>query len=73
MRDMVTICNTGVPHQYEPDLHICCKLRYWRDQGAPAITLQGGREQWHNEPSIGAREKQAVADARSVGIEPERV
>lgn len=36
------------------------------------FSLQGGREQWHDEASLGAREKQAIADARRGGIEPER-
>lgn len=71
---MTDICNTGVPHYFDPDHHFCCKMRYWREKGAPTVTFgPGGREVFHNEPSVAARERQAIADARAGGIEPERV
>lgn len=27
------MCPTGVPHVFAPDDHLCCKLRYWREDG----------------------------------------
>lgn len=24
-------CTTGVEHVFDPDAHLCCKLRYWRE------------------------------------------
>lgn len=49
-----------------------CKMAYMREHRSLAVTYAGGREVFHDEPSVRVREKQAVADARRGGIEPER-
>lgn len=46
------------------------KLKYWREVGTP-IQFSYGRADFHG-PSVASREKQAIADARAGGIEPER-
>lgn len=66
------LCNSGVPHISEPDANFCCKMTYMRANGAFGVTYAGGRDQFHNGESLQSRERQAIADARSVGIEPER-
>lgn len=46
------------------------KLAYWRENGMQVSYPYGGRKEW-NGPTVRERAAQAVADARSAGIEPE--
>ncbi len=66
------ICTSGVPHLMEPDDNFCCKMTYMRANGAFGVTFQGGRREFHDSGSLRERERQAIADARAGGIEPER-
>ena len=78
-----TTCTTGVPHVYDPDSHLCCKLRFWRTEGSITVAsgsvngvLQGpeGRKAFHGDHPDGGtireRRDTMVAQARAKGIEP---
>ena len=62
-------CETGVPHVFDPDNHFCCKLRYWRENGAPAVKYQMGREFFH-EKTLAGEARRTVEEAKAQGLEP---
>lgn len=67
------ICESGVPHTYDPDNHFCCKMRYMREHGSLAVHYPyGGREAFHG-PTIRERQESAVKEAQSNGYTPEPV
>ena len=56
-----------------PDACFGCKCRYWRHNGGLKVAYVGGQESFHNaQGTLADRERQAVADARRGGYEPER-
>lgn len=57
----------------DPDVCFTAKLRYMRKHGGLQISYPYGQAQFHDAPSVQARERQALADARSAGLTPERV
>ena len=66
---MARYCETGVPHLFEPDNHFCCKLRYWRENGAPPVKYQGGRQQFHD-TTLKTEADRIVTEARANGLDP---
>ena len=61
------------PHCIEGAECFACKCAVWRKRGAPPVTYVGGQDSFHNaQGTLRDRERQAIADARRGGYEPER-
>ena len=46
-----------------------CKARYWRSNGAPGVTFQGGQWAWHqgtNKQAADQMVERAAADGRTI-------
>lgn len=52
----------------DPDNCFGCKLIYWRENGAPGVTYQMGREKFHNS-TIKQEQDKIVKSAAKRGIE----
>lgn len=67
-------CTQSAHTKCDPDVCFTAKLRYWRDEPGAGLSFgfTEGKDTFHNSESLGSRERQAIADARSVGINPER-
>lgn len=64
---MLAHCDKG------PDDCFGCKCLYWRTGGGLSVSYAGGQDSFHNaQGTLADRERQAVADARRGGYEPER-
>jgi hypothetical protein len=61
----MTHCDLG------PDVCFGCKCAYWRDGAGAPLKFTYGRNDFHG-PTVREREREAIADARRQGIEPER-
>jgi hypothetical protein len=62
----VTICESGVPHAFDPDTHFCCKMRYMRQNGV-ATSIPGD---WKG-PSTFVKQKNVIAEAVAAGYDPQ--
>lgn len=50
----------------DPDECFTAKMRYWRENGAPAVTFQGGRN-FFNGTTIKTEQDRIVAQAKAKG------
>ena len=66
-------CTKDVHADCDPDQCFAAKCAFWRTNGASfGVTFQGGRQQFHNEPSVRQQERDQVALMKSHGISFDR-
>ena len=56
----------------DPDSCFKAKLAYWRENGAPGATFAGGRQAFHESPSIAQQERNHIAELKTAGVEFDR-
>ena len=66
-------CTKDVHADCDPDQCFAAKCAYWRKTGDSfGVTFQGGRQQFHSEPSVKQQERDQVALMKSQGINFDR-